>query len=454
VLRTNEIDMAVRGGKAPAVCLLIGLALLHPRPAVADAVTDWNVNAAKALRAGCIEPAGSNNPLHESRAYAMMHAAIHDSLNAIDRRSHPYAFDAPLEPAASAEAAAASAARGVLVSAIGEIPPPFSPECLQAGIASAEADYAAALAAVPDGPAKTRGIEIGQASAATINALRAADGSDTILLDFDYPQGTDPGEFRFPPGFDFAFAPEWGNVTPFVLNHGSQFRPGPPHKVSSKKYAADFNEVKIFGGDGIVTPSARTPDQTEAGLFWIEGSVLTWNRIARNVSDDRGLDLWENARLFGLLNLAIADGYIGAGHTKYHYNFWRPVTAIHTAESDGNPDTAGDPAWTPLQANYPTPDYDSAHSVAGGAAAQVLKEFFGTDHIGFDSCSLTLPAGSTCEDASPVVRNYTSFSQAADENALSRIHIGIHFRHAVEEGVKHGRKIGNRAVNVFLRPVR
>ena len=203
----------------------------------------------------------------------------------------------------------------------------------------------------------------------------------------------------------------------------------------------------------MTTPSVRTPDQTQFGLFWIESSPLTWNRIARNVSANRGLDLWENARLFGLLNLAVADGYIGHFDTKYHYNFWRPVTAVHLADSDGNPDTVGDPTWTPLQQNYPTPDYDSGHSIAGGAASQALEEFFGTDNIGFTVCSLTLPPGQRCTDPSPVFRSYASFSQAAEENAFSRILVGLHFRNAVEEGVKHGRKIGKRAANLFLRPV-
>jgi hypothetical protein len=337
------------------------------------------------------------------------------------------------------------------VPVIGTIP--FAPECLQAGIATVEADYVAALAAIPDTPAKAQGIQLGQASAAAIVALRAADGSDTPLLDFGYLQGTLPGEFRFPPGFDFAFAPGWGRVTPFVLNHGSQFRSNPPHQLSSKRYAADYNEVKSLGGDGVTTATARTNEQTQIGLFWIESSPLGWNRIARNVSADRKLGLWENARLFGLLNLALADGYIGAGEGKFHFKFWRPVTAIHNGDDDSNPDTAGDPTWTPLQANYPTPDHPSAHSVEGGAGAEVLREFFGTDHIGFTTCSLTLPPGSRCTDPSPVTRAYTSFSQAAEENAVSRIYVGIHFRHAVEEGVKQGQKIGNRAVNLFLRPV-
>ena len=418
-----------------------------------DAVTVWNANAGQAALDACLAP--TNNPLHESRLYAAMHVAIHDALNAIDRRSRPYVFKTGAKPGASPDAAVAAAARDVLVPLLQQLPAPFS-DCVatSGAVATVDAAYAAALGAIPDGRAKRQGVALGQAAAAAILALRAGDGSDTPLFDTAYPQGTQPGEYRFTPGFDFAFAPGWADVTPFVLRDSSQFRPGPPYRVTGKKYAADFNEVKRLGGDDITTPSARTAEQTEIALFWVESSPLQWNRIARTVSAARGLDLWENARLFGLLNMALADGYIGSFDTKYHrYNYWRPVTAIQLADTDGNPNTSADPTWTPLVPTPPIPDYDSAHSVEGGAASQVLKRFFGTDHIGFTTCSLTLPAGSTCDDAAPVLRSYTSFSQAREENGRSRILVGFHFRKAVDEGIDHGRKIGNRAVNRFLRPV-
>jgi PAP2 superfamily len=434
-----------------AFYLCLGLALLWPDSAAADAVTDWNANAGRAALAACIAP--GDDPLHESRLYAMMHVAIHDALNAIDRRSRPYAFDGYAAPGTSADAAVAAAARHVLVPVIGQIPFPFPQACRDAGVATVEADYAAALAAIPAGAAKADGIQVGQAAAAAILALRASDGSDTPLLDFAYPQGTGPGEYRFTPGFTFAFAPGWGTVTPFVLNHASPFRANAPYRITSQKYTADFNEVKALGGDDVTTPSARTPEQTQIGLFWIESSPLAWNRLTRSVSASRGLELWENARLFGLLNLSLADGYIASWEAKYHYNFWRPVTAIQTADTDGNPDTVADPTWTPLQLTYPMPDHDSAHSVQGGAAAETLKQFFGTNDIAFDACSLTLPAGERCSDPSPVFRSYTSFSQAANENGVSRILIGIHFRRAVEEGIQHGRQIAKRAANLLLRPV-
>ena len=136
------------------------------------------------------------------------------------------------------------------------------------------------------------------------------------MADPAYPQGTEPGEYRFTPGFPFAFAPGWADVTPFVLNDSSQFRPGPPDPVTGRKYAADLNEVKHLGGDGVTTPSDRTAEQTEIARFWVESSPLQWNRIARTVSAGEGLDLWENARLFGLLNMGLADGYVGSFETK------------------------------------------------------------------------------------------------------------------------------------------
>ena len=150
--------------------------------------------------------------------------------------------------------------------------------------------------------------------------------------------------------------------------------------------------------------------------------------------------------------MALTDGYIGTFETKYHYVYWRPVTAIRLAGTDGNPLTAPDATWTPLQETPPIPDYDSGHAVQGGAGAAVLRRFFGTDRVSFRSCSTTLAAGSRCGDASPVLREYASFSQAAAENGRSRILIGFHFREAVEVGIAHGTLIGDRAVGLFLRP--
>jgi hypothetical protein len=440
----NQSHRRVLAAFAGAILILVSL----PETASADAVTEWNVHANTAANATCIGPSG--NGLYESRLYAMMHAAIHDAVNAIDRRSSPYAYKRHVSPGASLDAAVAAAARAVLVGVIGQLPA----DCVGTGIDVAEAAYTSALAAIPSGDARDAGVAAGRAAARAILALRANDGSDTLLVDTNFPQGDGPGEYRFTPGFDFAFAPGWGNVTPFVMKRGSQFRPRPPHQIRSGRYAADFNEVKALGGDDLSTASGRTPDQTEIGLFWRESSPQQWNRIARTVSADRNLDLGENARLFALLNVALADGYIGSWEAKYHYVFWRPITAIQMADSDGNPHTAADPLWTPLQFTYPIPDYDSGHAVEGGAGAEVLRHVFGTDAVAFSVCSFTLPDGSNCNDPGAVYRTYTSFSQAATDNALSRIYIGIHFRHAVVEGERHGRRIAAHAVRLFFRPVK
>jgi hypothetical protein len=418
-----------------------------------DAVTVWNANAGLAATKACIAPL--DDPMHEARIYAMMHVAIHDALNAIDRRFRPYTFDRQVEPSASPDAAVAAAARDVLVPLIGQLPLELvSQSCVDAGVASVEAAYTAALAALPDAPAKAQGIAVGQAAAAAIRDLRAADGTVGPFLNSNCPRDAQPGKYQCTPGFPFIAVEVWEKVTPFVLQDSAQFRPGPPYALSEKTYTADFNEVKSLGGDGITTPSARTADQTEIALSWYESSPLKWSRIARGVSINKGLNLWENARLFGLLNMALADGYVAMVATKNHYNYWRPVTAIQNGDTDGNPDTSGNPNWTPLRPTPPNQDYASGHSIEGGVGAEVLKQFFGTDQVSFQDCGVMLPAGSTCSDPSPVLRSYTSFSQAATENAYSRILIGFHFRKSIEEGTAYGRKIGERAVNLYLRPVR
>jgi hypothetical protein len=427
-----------------AVSLTSAAAIAAPASASAssadrsNAVIAWNASAANAALTACIAPV--DNPLNESRMYAMTHVAIHDALNAIDRRSEPYAYDARAKRSASPDAAVAAAARDVLVPVLGQLQAPFSQTCIDAGVASVEADYAAALDSIPDGRPKDRGLAVGHAAAAAVLTLRSGDGADTTLLDFTFPQGIAPGEWIFTPDRPFAFAPGWAHVTPFVLD--------------SQEYAADLNEVKGLGGDGITTPSARTTKQTEIALFWLESAPLQWNRIARTLSDSRGLDPWQSARLFALLDMALADGYISSFDTKYHYRYWRPVSAIRAADSDGNPDTSADPTWTPLVTTPPIPDYDSAHAVEGAAAAAVFHRFFGTDRIAFRTCSLTLPAGSTCADAAPVSRSYATFTAAAKENGASRILIGFHFRNAVREGIDHGRRIGRLAADRYMRPAR
>jgi hypothetical protein len=414
-----------------------------------QAVIEWNERAARVALACGLAP--TDNPLHESRMYAIMHLAIHDSLNAISRRANPYVYSARVRNASPA-AAIASAARTTLLSAVSTLPEPFS-ACAPTEAAAIEADYAADLAAVPDGRAKARGIRLGRRAARAIVAQRTGDGSETLLFDTAYPQGDEPGEYQFTStDLPFAFAPGWGSVTPFALRSGAQFRSDNPYRLASDAYVRDFNEVKSFGGDGITTPSDRSADQTEEARFWVESSPLMWNRLARSLAHDRGLDAWKAARLFGLLDIALTDGYIGTFNQKYDQNFWRPVTAIRQAASDGNPRTSPDVTWTPLVTTPPIPEHDSGHSVEGGAAAAVLRMFFGSDQARFELCSFTLPAGQTCTDPSPTMRSFNRFSSAAAENAASRVLVGFHFRHATTSGTRHGTRIGRYVVKTFLKP--
>ena len=408
-----------------------------------DAVILWNANAGAAATKACIAPDG--DPFHESRMYAMMHIAIYDALNAIERRFQPHTYDKKAEPGTSPDAAVAAAAHDVLVPLIKQLPPELlaKKDCIGDGFASAEAAYTAALAPIPDSPAKTQGIALGQAAAAAILKARVDDhGNDGPFLNKNCPP-PQPGKYQCTPGFPFIVFEGWEKVTPFVLQDSAQYRPGPPYAITDKAFKADFDEVKSLGGDGKTTPSARTPDQTQIALFWWESSPLKWSRIARTVATDRRLNPWENARLFAMLNMAMADGYIAMVSAKNHYDFWRPVTAIQGGS---------DSTWTPLLPTPPDQDYPSGHSIEGGAGAEVLKQFFGTDQISFQDCGVGLPNGSTCDDPKPVLRSYTSFTQAANENGYSRVLVGYHFRKATEEGTVYGRKIGERAATL-LRPV-
>jgi hypothetical protein len=446
-----------------AIAAALPLAAVAPAHA-SDTVVEWNQVAGEAAKLACISPAP--NPFHESRMYAMAHIAVHDALNAIQRRYESYAYDALAPAGASPEAATAAAMHAVMSALLPEIPDIYPPGvkdfCVGNALALVAASYTGALAAVPDGAAKDGGIAVGEAAAAAILAHRAGDGADAIFIDPFYPEGTTPGGYRFTEGLPFVAAPLWGEVTPFGLDSGEQFRPPEPYRVSCARpgdpgqrascrlYAREVDEVRMMGTAGA---SGRSADQTQVATFWIESSPLAWNRMGRAATGDFGLDAWDNARLFALLNIALADGYIASMNAKYHYNYWRPETAIRLADSDGNPHTIGDPGWMPLDPTPPVPDYPSAHSVEGAAAAEVFRRVFQSDFAEIAACSLTLPdPAQHCGGPDEVLRHYSRFSDAANENGESRVLVGYHFRLAVEEGLKQGRKIGAHVVKKHLAP--
>jgi hypothetical protein len=448
MISTNDSGLYERSRRSRSFLLaVVAVSFISAaNPLRADEVTKWNEIATTAsFNSGL-----PGIPMFESRVYAITFAAVHDALNRVQRRYSTYASTSQLVPDASPEAAVATAAHDVLLDQFTQL--------IAFGFASQksflDAAYVASLAAIPDSPAKSAGLLVGHAAAAAVSTLRAGDGWNTqTVFDAAYPQGTAPGQYRFTPDYPFALLPRWGSLPPFVLMDGAQFRPPAPYPINSKRYAQDLNEIRQLGGDGVTTPSARTSDQTEIALFWVESSPLMWNRIGRTVSSFQKLDMWENARLFALLNLGLADGYISCFSTKYLYNFWRPVTAIREGDTDGNDDTPGDPNWTPLVLTPPIPEYDSGHAVEGGIEATILQHFFGTDRVMFAVCSTTLPAGQACDSAAPRTRSFSSFSEAAEENGLSRILVGIHFRHAIDEGILHGQKIGDWIITHALRPV-
>jgi hypothetical protein len=400
---------------------LVAAVIVAASEARADVVTHWNVIALE------VHAASSPNSIFRTRVLAMVHVAVHDALNAIDRRADPYAFDIRAKETASAEAAVASAAYTVLSALV-----PSQQTTLDAA-------YAASLSAVPNGTPKDDGIAVGMLAAQHILLLRQNDGSDAVV---PYTPGDALGDWRpTPPAFAPARFTQWGQVTPFVLRTADQFRGRGPLDVASTRYARDVEEVRMLGS---ATSAVRTADQTQIALFWLEGSVDGWSRIARTVSADAHLDLWQNARLFALITLAMADAYIAQFDEKYHYSFWRPVTAIQEGDTDNNPHTVGDPGWMPLQPTPPFPEYSSAHAAVGAAAAEAMRRFFGTDDIVFSTSSPT---------AGNAVRTFTGFRHAAIENGVSRIYIGFHFRHSVEDGLKMGRRIGRLVVQRTLRPV-
>jgi hypothetical protein len=303
---------------------------------------------------------------------------------------------------------------------------------------------------VLDAGAKAKGISLGHLSAQAILTKRANDGMASAM--YPITEGTKPGEYRFTfpfngppfntPPFSGLYAfPGWGNVTPFGMTKGSQFRPGAPYAITSAQYAADFNEVKSLGRYNSTT---RTADQTEIAKFWAESSPQAWNRIAVNIIAQKHMGAWQVARLLALLQMGEADAYIGSFDAKLHYFTWRPISAIHLADTDGNPNTTADPEWDVVGFNPggapdlrywptpPVPDYTSAHAVAGGAGAELIKSFFGSDNIRFSIASTSYPS----------TRSFTSLSQAARENSLSRIYIGYHFRQACIVGEQQGKNIG------------
>lgn len=367
--------------------------------------------------------------LMASRINAMVQLAIHDALNGIEEKYSRYAFTGK-DKDADPVAATGSAAYTILVSEL-----PDKKSFLDSALAST-------LKNVKEGEAKMKGLALGKGAALSVLAKRANDGAAADPVAPVAPSDV-PGVYQPVPPFNFQFAPFWQDVKLFSLTKKDQFRCAPQPPLNSAGYTAAFNEVKEFGK---LNSSVRTPDQTALAKFWYEFSEAGWNRVARVAVVNKKLNMLEAARVLALVDMAIADAYIAGWDSKIHYNFWRPYTAIRKADTDGNNNTALDATWEPSEPTPPIHDYPSTHSALGNAAATVLAKLLG-DNNPFSMTSPTaFPAGAA--------RSFNSFSQAAKENAESRIMAGIHFRFSCDAGLKLGADIGSWTVDNHLKPLK
>jgi hypothetical protein len=404
-MRTHRTPIA-------AAALLLSIA----SAARADVVTDWNVKTIETL-------AAEKAPLTlGSRNIAIVHAAVFDAVNAVTREHMPYRARLQAPAGASAEAAAAAAAHTTLL------------RLYPARKAPLDAALEASLKTLPDDAARRDGMALGEQAAAALLAQRANDGAVQSVA---YTARTTAGAWTVPSGMT-PLAPHWGQVTPFALSSGAQFRAPPPPAPDSAQQLRDYDEVHRLGGKA---STQRTQEQTDAARLWITLGVPTWNPIARQLSAAKGLKLQHNARLFALLNLAGADALIACWDSKYTYHGWRPVDAIR---SGGVPGRAADPTWEPAIPTPPFPGYVSGHACFAGAAQAVLEAEFGSG---------TLPAVTLSTPSAPgVTRRYTKLQDVVDEISNARIWGGIHWRTDQTAGETLGRQVGQWVVQRELRP--
>jgi hypothetical protein len=390
-------------------------------------VVQWNRTLLVIVRT----PGAQSATVHPTRSFAIMHAAIYDAVNAIDRSHKPYLVRlTAVSRFASENAAAASAAHEVLLA----LYPNFQ--------TLLDGQLQQSLASIHEGQDKAEGIAIGKAVADQVLAVRSNDGSSASPVPFVF--GNAPGDYQSTPP-NFPKQPQfthWSHVTPFALERANQFRSGPPPALTSDMYSDVFNELKSLG---IAGSTSATADQALTGHFWNGAIQNYWNEITQTATLRHELTTAESARVFALLNLTLADGVVAFYDAKYTYNFWRPVTGVREAATDGNPETLPDPNWLPEVGNTtPDPSYPGAHAVISAAGASVLISFFGKDHFDFTVTSEVL-AG--------VDRSFKSFSAAEEEATFSRIFAGVHFRSDLTAGQTLGRKVADFVLDNLLTPV-
>lgn len=400
---------------------IVAWLLLIPAVARADVVHDWN--------AIMVSTINRQSPFAQARFAAITQLAVFEAVNACTGKYEPYLGTVAAPVGASPEAAAITAAHGVLKNYF-----PASASMLDTARATS-------LAPIPDGQPKTDGIAVGEAAAAAMIALRANDGSappETFL-----PASNEPGIWQpTPPGFGPGILLHWRNVAPFGIESSNQFRSGPPPALTSQRYRRDYDEVKNVGE---VNSTARPQDRTDVARFFaIAPPSQVWNLAARQVSAAQRRSLSENARAFALINMTISDALVSVFETKYFYVFWRPVTAIRAGDTDGNSRTEPDVNWTPFITTPSFPGYASAHASGSGAARKVAELIFGA---GGHSITLSHPG------IPEVILHYTNFHDITDDIDDARVYGGIHFRFDQEAGGRQGRRVGAYVLRHNLRRV-
>ena len=386
-------------------------------------ISEWNQIAQTTLLADT-----TKSLLEDFLYMGFVHAAVYNAVVGIDGRYEAYKFRGRAPEGASSEAAAVAAAHKILVT--------YSPALQHASLDTA---YAASLAKIPEGKAKTHGITFGKLTASTLIEQRADDGRKPAPT--SVAQEPAPGVWRpTPPGLLPGAVPWMGSVTPLLVRSGAQFgEAGPPPALTSTQYTREFNEVKTLGS---LNSAERTTAQTDTAKFYSGNPLVQFNTALRDQVNVRKLDIVDAARMFAAVDMSVADGVISVWHAKYLYNCWRPITAIHLAETDDNAATTADPNWAPLLANPPYPEYVSGYSGVIGAYARALEETFQTRNLQLTFTSTAVPN----------TRFYDSGSAAVQEVVDARVWLGIHFRSADVRGARMGQQVAEWALDRYFRP--
>jgi hypothetical protein len=398
-------------GRTPVAAALIGLAT----PSLANVVTDWDARAVAMAAPGAMG----------QREMAIVHVAMFDAVNSIEQRYRPYLTRFPTPGTTSKEAAAAAAASAALIG--------LHPD----KAVDIKAALSTDLAAIPDGEAKSEGVKLGEQIAARVLDARATDG---VNAPDSYRPRAMPGIY-VPTAITVGSA--WPTMTPFALANASQFRPVPPVSLSSREWADDFNEIKSFGARNSTT---RSPQQTETARFWLMVGPPAYHPIARQLIERKQMGVLDSARLMALYSMALTDAYIAVFDAKYHYEFWRPITAIRNGDLGGNPATSRDAAWQPIDTTPMHPEYPCAHCIESGAAVAVLEALLGSEDVPEVSMtSLTAPG---------VTHRWSNLRDFSREVANARVWAGFHYRFSTRVGTAMGRSIGEYVAQNVLQPTK